>query len=125
MNDKFRKLVKQRLKDLDINQEVLAERLSMTPSQVSRIISGDRGTTMDNLLAMADAIKVDRREFLSVAAGLPSDPNKDPWVEDMTQQLAHVTSNSREYIRDFVLGILRREDTNGSSKPRKTAKNER
>ena len=59
MNEKFRTFVKQRLKELGMTQETLADKLSVTPSQISRLISGERGTTLENLLALADASPVD------------------------------------------------------------------
>lgn len=124
MNERTRELIRQRMQDLDIPQGVMAERLSMTPSQVSRIISGDRGTTLENLIAIADILKIDRRYFLAVAAGLPPETDKDPWVEDVSHKLKLLPPNLRGFADDIIDSILKREDAEArKTKPRpKTAK---
>lgn len=89
----------------------MADRLSMTPSQVSRIISGDRGTTLENLIKIADILKVTRGYFLLVAAGLSPETGKDPWVEDVSQRLAFVPEEWRGFFEDMVDAAIKREES--------------
>jgi len=96
----------------------------MTPSQVSRIISGDRGTTLENLIVIADVLKIDRRYFLAVAAGLPPESDKDPWVEDISHKLKLLPPSLRDIADRFIDSMIKSEEaTARKSKPNpKTAK---
>jgi transcriptional regulator with XRE-family HTH domain len=118
MNQKLRDLIKKRMKELGINQEVLADRLSMTPSQVSRIISGARGTTLENLLSIADLLHVDRGYFLNVAAGVNPDPGKDDWIEETSNKIKLVPPSFRGLVNGAIDLAIRGEENNGLAKPR-------
>jgi len=124
MNERTRELIRQRMLELDISQGEMAERISMTPSQVSRIISGDRGTTLENLIVIADVLKIDRRYFLAVAAGLPPESDKDPWVEDISHKLKLLPPSLRDIADRFIDSMIKSEEaTARKSKPNpKTAK---
>ena len=118
MNERTRELIRQRMLELDISQGEMAERISMTPSQVSRIISGDRGTTLENLIVIADVLKIDRRYFLAVAAGLPPESDKDPWVEDISHKLKLLPPSLRDIADRFIDSMIKSEEaTARKSKP--------
>ncbi len=82
MNVRARDLMRQRMEQKHISQVELAERLSMTSSQVSRILSGDRDTTLENMLAIADALGIERSYLLRLASGLSPEPKEDAWVNE-------------------------------------------
>jgi len=64
MNLKIGELIRERLKAKNINQVQLADMVDLTPPQISRIISGERGTSLENLIAIADALQIERGHFL-------------------------------------------------------------
>lgn len=117
MNEQTRELIRQRMEKLGINQVQLGDRLSMTSSQVSRIISGERGTTLDNLLAIADALRIDRSYFLKVASGTPPGPN-DPWVEETSSKLNLVPHGLRGIVDSFVDSMVQGSDNHQKARAR-------
>jgi transcriptional regulator with XRE-family HTH domain len=109
MNNRMRELIKKRMGEKNISQVDLADRLSMTSSQISRILSGDRGTTLENLIALADVLQIDRSLFLRVAAGLNPEPDKDPWVESNSHKLKLIPPNLRPYADKFIDSMIEDE----------------
>lgn len=95
----------------------------MTSSQVSRIISGDRGTTLENLLAIADVLQIERSYFLRVASGLNPEPDEDPWVEEQTHMLKLIPPDMRGVAGRFIDSIAAGEDA--KQKSRKPAANKK
>jgi transcriptional regulator with XRE-family HTH domain len=123
MNNRTRELIKKRMGDMNMSQVNLASRLTMTSSQVSRIISGDRGTTLENLLAIADVLQIERSYFLRVASGLNPEPDEDPWVEEQTHMLKLIPPDMRGVAGRFIDSIAAGEDA--KQKSRKPAANKK
>ena len=118
MNIRLRELIKKRMEDLNVSQIDLADRLKVATSHVSRIISGDRGTTLDNLIVIADTLKIDRTYFLRVAAGLNPEPDNDPWVEEQDSKLRLIPHNMRGIAGKFIDSMIQGEEATSKSKPR-------
>lgn len=123
MNSKTRDLIKKRLKELRMSQVDFADRLSMTSSQISRIISGDRGTTLENLIAIADVLQIEHTYFLLVAAGKNPDPNTDEWVEEQDHKLRMISLKNRDIAGKLIDTLVQGEESEIKPKPKaKTAK---
>lgn len=118
MNTRLRELIKTRMIDLNISQIELAERLSVASSHVSRIISGDRGTTLENLIAIADILKIERTYFLRVASGLNTEAGKDQWVEEMSHKLNLIPPGLRTVAGKFIDSMVQGEEA--EEKPTKS-----
>ena len=86
---KLKDLVKAALIKKDMNQSDLADRINVTPAQISRIISGERGTTIETLVRIADVLGIRHEDILKAAAGLPSpdEQSTDEWVEAMNYKI--------------------------------------
>src|SRR5262245_60121045 len=116
MNTKLRDLIRQRLKEKNMDQVELADQVGLTAPEISRIISGERGTSLDNLLAIADALQIKRAYFLQVAAGSLPDPGKDEWVEDISHKITLLPKGQRDFVSVVINALMEGVD----SEPRRT-----
>lgn len=98
-------LVKKALKKRGFSQIELSQRSSISTSQISRIINGERGASLETLLTLADALGIKRSEMLRVAAGLPEVVPEDEWIEEMNYKLNLIPKNSRN-VAEKVLDSL-------------------
>lgn len=121
MNLKLGELIRERLKAKDINQVQLAELVSLTPPQISRIISGERGTSLDNLIAIADALQIERGHFLRVAANSLPSPDRDEWVEEMSHKLTLLSPAAREMAAK-IINALAEGEVEPNNKPKTKTK---
>ena len=66
----FKNLVNERMSELGLSLRQLAKRADISPSFLSRILSGERGLPDDkDILRLADALEIQRPERLLVEAG--------------------------------------------------------
>ncbi len=100
-------LIKDVLGKKGISQIALADKIGLTGAQVSRIISGDRNTSIDTLLLIADALQIDRDVIIKVAAGLSPEPEEDEWVKEQMYKLEKIKDNPvKQSIAANVLSSL-------------------
>lgn len=89
---KLGEFIKDVLDRKKISQVDLAQRINLTPAQVSRIISGERGTSIETLVLIADALGVERDLMLKIASGSlfkNTDVNKE--VEEINHKINLLT----------------------------------
>jgi len=99
-------LIKNALDTKRISQIELSERTGISTSQISRIVKGDRGTSIENLVAIADVLGIKRDLMLRTAAGLPNpEIDNDEWLEDMNDKMKLIPKGSRS-IAEKVLDAL-------------------
>jgi len=122
MNEQTRKLISERMGELKVSQVELAKRLSMTSSHVSRILSGERGTTLENLLAFADVLRIDRTYILQVASGHKIDPDSDPWVETQSHKLNLIPPNMRTVASRFIESMIEGEQNDQAAGAKRRTK---
>jgi len=99
-------LIKTSLKKRGMNQAQLAEISNITPAQISRIISGERGASIDTLLVLADALGVRREDMLRAAAGLHKPETKDEWVEEIKEKTKLIPESIRPFFSRFLDMLL-------------------
>ena len=89
------KLIKTALNTKKMSQVDLAQRINVTPAQISRIISGERGTSIETLILIADALGIQRDFILKVASGLNTDEQSegDDLVEILNQKINMLKKN--------------------------------
>ena len=117
MNSKLGELIRERLKAKNISQVQLADSVNLTAPQISRIISGERGTSMDNLIAIADALQIERGHFLRVAANSLPSPDRDEWVEEMSHKLSLLSPRVRE-IAGKIIDAMADAEPEPNNKPK-------
>jgi transcriptional regulator with XRE-family HTH domain len=104
---KLKELVKEALLKKRMNQTELAERINITPAQISRILSGERGTTIETLVLIADVLGIKRDEILRAAAGLPSpEEENDEWVEDMNYKIKSLPKPLRPIAEKMLDALI-------------------
>ncbi len=63
--DAFRRNVRERMNALELSQAALAQRLGVTPSFVSQMLSGHRNPGLESLEDFATALEVDASALLA------------------------------------------------------------
>lgn len=105
---KLKDLVKTALAKNGMNQTDLAERINVTPAQISRIISGERGTTIEMLVKIADTLGIRHDDIFRAAVNLyvPEEKGPDKWVEKMNATLNGIKDPASRALAERVLESL-------------------
>jgi len=106
MNIGIGSLITQRLEKLGWTQSTLAKRVKIAPSQVSRIIAGERGTSLETYLKIADALAISRETFLKALAGPLSDAAEDRWNVEIGLRAKAIKSPVRRHLLEVVLDSM-------------------
>lgn len=104
MKDTFGPWLREQLREMGMTQMELAQRISIQPSQISRIISGERGTSIEVLEAIARAIRVPVETVFREAVGLNS-PEGD--LSPTKRQLLDMAEQVDDETAEIVLDVLR------------------
>lgn len=113
---KLKDLVKAALIKKGMNQTDLADRINVTPAQISRIMSGERGTSIETLVKIADALNIRHEDIFKAAAGLPAlEVTSDKWVEQMNIKLNNIKDPKSRSIAEKLLDSLASESENNTS----------
>ena len=100
-------LIKHALETKRISQIELSERTGISTSQISRIVKGERGTSIENLVVLADTLGIKRDLMLRTAAGLPAhQENSDEWVDDMQRKIKLIPSTSRSIAEKMLDALI-------------------
>lgn len=100
-------LIKEALISKRISQIELSDRTGISTSQISRIVKGDRGTSIENLVAIADVLGIKRDLMLRTAAGLPTpDIRNDEWVDDMNDKIKLIPKGSRSIAEKMLDALI-------------------
>ena len=111
-------LIKNSLVKKRISQIELSERIGISTSQLSRIIKDERGTSIENLVAIADYLGISRDLMLRTAAGLPTFENvDDQWVEEMNYKIRLLPKALRP-IAERMLNALFSEGAEPAPEPK-------
>jgi transcriptional regulator with XRE-family HTH domain len=103
MNENFGEWLKSNLKRKGLSQTELAEIIGVRPAQISRIISGERGTTPDTLEGIARAFGVPIQSVY-IAAGLIPSVSEE---KELINQLLHLTAQLPEQDQQDILEYAR------------------
>lgn len=121
MKTSFGTWLKAAIKEKGISQVELARLIGVQPPQVSHIISGDRGTTPENIVAIARALQLPAEEVFRVAGLLPQNPKTDADDEranHLIQSLKKPSSKQRalDYLQLLIEQEEREERENAAKK---------
>ncbi|HAR46112.1 MAG TPA: hypothetical protein DCS05_08065 [Nitrospiraceae bacterium] len=109
MKIKFGSWLKDELIKARINQTDLALKIGLQPPQISRIISGDRGTSIEVLEGIANVLKIPPEVVFRAAAGLPTKTESDEWVEEMKYKISQIPPELRPTAGRVIAGFVEEE----------------
>lgn len=107
MNTLFGEWLKKELDNKKITQSELAQMIGVHPPQVSRIISGERSTTNETLIAIAHALKISPITLFRKAGLLPDSNGADIKLDDWEFLLKHI---AEELTRRGIPSPSRKSD---------------
>lgn len=101
----------------NMSQQTLAQKSGITPAQISRIITGQRGLGEKSLTAIAHALNISPITIFRKAGLLPPEGGETTKFEDWEYLLSQLTPDEQEEIRQFVeLKIERRQKAESSER---------
>jgi transcriptional regulator with XRE-family HTH domain len=99
----------EQMRQRNMSQQDLAQKSGITPAQVSRVISGQRGLGEKSLLALAHALKISPITIFRKAGLLP-EGGENASFEDWQFLLDQLPANEQEEIRQIIeMKIERRQ----------------
>jgi transcriptional regulator with XRE-family HTH domain len=103
----------------NMSQQSLAQKSGITPAQISRVISGQRGLGEKSLTAIARALNISPITIFRKAGLLPEGGDKVKF-EDWEYLLSKLTPDEQEEIKQFMeLKIERRQKAEASTRAAK------
>lgn len=104
MENLLGKRIKQRMFDRDINQKQLSEIVGVGQSQISRIIKGERGTDLETVKKIAQALGDSQVEYVLLLANLEKSHEArvarvENLLEEMSEQEQEMAERMIESIR--------------------------
>lgn len=122
MNVHFGEWLKQELDKKNITQSELAQMIGVHPPQVSRIISGERSTTNETLVAIAHALKISPITLFRKAGLLPDTNEADVKLDDWEFLLKQMTPEDEAELRQIAEMKIDRRNKDQSLMVLKTKK---
>lgn len=103
MEQSFGQWLDLQLQERHITQSEFASMIGVYPSQISRIISGQRNPTNEMLIKMADALRIPREEIFQVAGLIPLATE----AEKLKKQILYEVNDMSEQDQQEVLAFIR------------------
>lgn len=117
--------LKEELKKANISQTELAEKVNLTSSQISRIISGERGTTIDVLEGIARTLRIPPENVFRIAAGLGPKSEKSNLIQQIEYLVLDLPEEEQDNIYQYALLRHRLAEERGKYDAQKDDKNKR
>lgn len=126
METKFGKWLKAILRQKKLTQADLANRIGVQPPHISRLISGERGTTLELLEKIARALSIPPEEVFRLAVDLPSKNELDKTTkraENLLQNFKNEETRKKalEYL-EFLSLQEEKEEYNAALSSKKIPK---
>lgn len=83
-------------------QAELAKRSGITPAQISRIISGQRGAETKTLVAIANALKMPPDTLLHAAELLPPDVEENEITKEIKYRTSELPVEDQKEVLEYV-----------------------
>jgi len=107
MKKTFGEWLKEEIDELRISQTELAKMVGVQPAQISRIISGERGTTPEVLEKVASILRLPPDHVFQIAGILPAKPKANQKIEQIPHLAADLPEEEQEYILEVIEARLR------------------
>jgi transcriptional regulator with XRE-family HTH domain len=91
------------LRTRNMTQAELARKSHVTPAQISRIISGQRGAESETLNSIADALDIPPEQIFRIAGKMSAAVN----IDEKAQQIAHEVRDLPVQDKEEVLAFIR------------------
>ena len=106
-------LIKQKAKDLKLDQVELATKANISPSQISRIFSFKSTASSENLANLAVAVRLPPDHILEIAGVLPHGPSQDGTLKKITH-LYHTLKEptNKKRALEFLEFLSEQEEKN-------------
>lgn len=102
MKQSFGKWLKDQIDTIGLTQGEFANRIGIQQSQVSRIISGERGTTIEVLEGIARVLRLPPEAVFNAAVGKITENEKTELIRQITYLSAELSLQEQEDILEFV-----------------------
>ena len=110
------------LEKRSMTQAELARKSGVTPPQISRILSGTRGTEGKTLSAFAHALKLPPEEVYRAAGLLPPEPAETKLARQITHITSQLPPEEQQGLLEFAKLRLRLSEGQAKYETRKPAK---
>jgi len=90
-----------------MSQTELAGKIGVTPAQVSRMISGSRGTDNDTLIRIADALRIPAEEVFRAATGIKEKSSANQKLEGLQDDWPYLDEDQQETVSIMVKSLRR------------------
>ena len=94
--------LKVKLANMNWTQLELAKKSGLDPSQISRLIHGDRKPSIDIVIAISKALMLDNDEFMWVMGWRDEKPPKDEEAEKCMSILSQLNEEERQEVLSFA-----------------------
>ena len=84
------------------SQSDLSKQSGLHRAIISKIILGASKPMPETLLAIAKALKVPAKNVFAAAGQFPSDPDDDPWIDEMTYKLNQLDPDLRKIAEGLI-----------------------
>jgi transcriptional regulator with XRE-family HTH domain len=114
MDKKFQTWLIQQLKERDWSQADLSRKSGLTRQAIANYIAG-RVPDEKSLRQIARAFKLSPITVFRVAGLLPSEPDTDEWVEEMSDKIVQIKDPTRREMAKKLLDALVENEKSGKS----------
>lgn len=106
METNFSEWLLNELKSRSMSQAELARRSAITPAQISRIISGQRGAGEEALRLIADALKLPPEIVFRAAGLLPDAPPPTEQQEQLIYLYSQLSEDQKNMLIEYANFLL-------------------
>ena len=103
-----------------MSQQSLAQKSGITPAQVSRVISGQRGLGEKSLIAIARALKLPPETVFRAAGILPQQTEENELIQRITHLTKELPKQEQEGVFEFVKMRHRLVEEHGKNESKRT-----
>ena len=104
----FSEWLQEELRIKDLSQADLARKSGITPSQISRIISGNRGVGEEALTAIAYALGYPPEEIFRKAGLLPEKHQINDRAARLAYRIGQLPAEEQEFLDAVIDGLLQK-----------------
>jgi transcriptional regulator with XRE-family HTH domain len=102
METNFADWLQETLNEKGWSQAELARRSGISPAQITRVISGERGLGEQSIIALAAAFKLPAETVFRAAGLLPAEREKDPRDKEILHLFGLLADEEKQEILDYV-----------------------